>query len=92
MNEEKLLELLKDLVGGDRAFQWVGEQMGKGIHKSYDKTHKAAHAVIGGMALVCRGGHNPAAPVPEETVQSLVKDKLPPKARLRDWTKRWILY
>lgn len=66
MNEEKLLELLKDLVGGDRAFQWVGEQMGKGIHKSYDKTHKAAHAVIGGMALVCRGGHNPAAPVPEE--------------------------
>lgn len=30
MNEEKLLELLKDLVGGDRAFQWVGEQMGKG--------------------------------------------------------------
>ena len=66
MNEEKLLELLKDLVGGDRAFQWVGEQMGKGIHKSYDKTHKAAHAVIGGMALVCRGGHNPAAHVPEE--------------------------
>ena len=38
MNEEKLLELLKDLVGGDRAFQWVGEQMGKGIHKTKPHT------------------------------------------------------
>lgn len=54
MNEERILELLKQLVGGDSAFEWVGKQMGKGIYKSYDTTHKAAHAVVGGMAVMGR--------------------------------------
>lgn len=58
MNEDKILDLLKDLVGGDMAFEWVGAQMGKGIHKGYESTHKAAHSVVGGVAVVSRGAHH----------------------------------
>ena len=58
MNEDKILELLKQLVGDDRGFEWIGKQMGSGIHKSYETTHKAAHAVVGGVSVVARNTHN----------------------------------
>lgn len=67
MNEDKILELLKLMVGGDGAFEWLGEKVGKSINKSYEVTHRAAHAVVGGVSVMSRGGRNAA----NSTVESV---------------------
>ena len=50
MNEEKVLQLLLDLVGGEKSFEWLGEKAGRSVNRTFDRSDKMIQAVVGGLA------------------------------------------
>ncbi|WP_368336359.1 hypothetical protein [Parabacteroides merdae] len=88
MNEEKVLQLLLDLVGGEKSFEWLGEKAGRSVNRTFDRSDKMIHAVVGGLAsatnsllgpISTNGNFDPfdekKAPEAEVNVDAAVKEE-----------------